>query len=295
MGVTATGSVRTGPPSLILSRPRVEIAYERWGRGARPLLLLHGFTGSRAAWDHLRPCLEERFGVIAVDLPGHGHTGLPASLGTAGFEETLDALSALVEKLGLGPVQVAGYSQGARVALGFAIRHRQRVRRLVLEGGSPGLRQRGRRAARRAEDEQLARGIERDGVEAFVRKWEALPLFEGLRSLPAPAQEALRARRLACRAEGLAGALRCLGLGVQPNYWPQLATLRVPTLLITGERDLKFTEIARQMVAELPLGWRCALPAGHAPHLEAPKRYIEELCAFLEPDDEFRTPTEEDA
>ena len=116
---------------------------------------------------------------------------------------------------------------------------------------------------------------------AFAR-WELLPLFAGLRELPAPEQEALRARRVSHSAEGLAAALRTLGTGVQPDYWPALPLLRCPTLLITGALDTKFTQLARRMAAELPLVWRCALEGcGHTPHLEAPEAWAREVLGFL--------------
>ncbi len=63
-------------------------------------------------------------------------------------------------------------------------------------------------------------------------------------------QESLRARRQSCTVEGLVGALDCLGLGVQPDYWPELQRQRLPTLLLTGALDDKFTQIARRMAAD---------------------------------------------
>jgi 2-succinyl-6-hydroxy-2,4-cyclohexadiene-1-carboxylate synthase len=254
------------------------LAHVRWGRGS-PLLLLHGFTGSREAWDHLRPLVEEDFAVVAPDLPGHGES--PCEADTT-FESTLEALVRLLDQLGLERVDVAGYSLGARVGLGLALTHPDRIRRLVLESGSPGLRRRRDRGQRRRTDAELAASIELDGLEVFVRRWEELPLFDGIRQLPDPVRERLRQRRLAHRPEGLAGSLRALSLGAQPNYWQRLWTVRAPTLLLSGARDDKFTAIARSMAAELPLVWGHVFPgAGHAPSQEVPEDYARELKGFL--------------
>ncbi|MHB8877243.1 MAG: 2-succinyl-6-hydroxy-2,4-cyclohexadiene-1-carboxylate synthase [Myxococcaceae bacterium] len=258
------------------------LAHEAWGQGERPLVLLHGFTGNRSAFDHLRPAWERRLRAIAVDLPGHGSSPLPERSGPAGFTQTLEALEALVDRQGTAPVDLAGYSQGARIALAFALRHPGRVRRLVLESGTPGLRHPDERAERRADDERLAGQLEADGVEAFIARWEALPLFAGLSTLPAPLAEALRARRRSASAAGLAGALRCLGLGCQESLWPLLSTLRAPVLLVTGARDGKFTALAREMAAALPRALHRELDAHHAPHLEAPDAYAREVLTFLE-------------
>lgn len=260
----------------------MQLAQETWGEGGAPVLLLHGFTGSRRAWDGVRPLLARHVQALAVDLPGHGESAPAPREGREGFLDTVAALAAQVRAWGRGPVDVVGYSQGARLALALAVEHPGCVRRLVLESGSPGLHGRKERAERRMQDAQLAHSLERHGVEPFMDRWEALPLFEGLRRLSPEAGRALRARRLAHTAEGLAWALRTLGTGVQPDYWPQLPLLRCPTLLLTGEEDAKFTQLARRMAAELPTVWRRTFPGcGHAPHLEVPEAWATEVLGFV--------------
>lgn len=260
-----------------------ELAYETWGEGPRPLLLLHGFTGNRHGFAHLRPLLGHAVRAVAVDLPGHGESPLPPHTGREGFLDTVDALVRVLDREGLRRAHVLGYSQGARLALALAVRAPERVERLVLESGSPGLRRRQERVARRASDAELAAFLRANGVEAFVRRWEALPLFAGLGRIPRELREALSARRRGQTAEGLAGALECLGTGAQPEYWRHLFRLHVPTLLVTGREDVKFTDIARRMAAELPSVWSCSLAGvGHAPHLEAPEAYAHEVLSFLE-------------
>ena len=254
------------------------LAHTIWGKGS-PLLLIHGFTGNRDAWNHFRPLLGDRYRVLAPDLPGHGESPLAAD---TTFHGTVDQLLALLDATGLERVDVAGYSLGARVALALCLRAPERVGRLVLESGSPGLRRRRDRVDRRRDDGALAEVIERDGLETFVRRWEALPLFEGLRGLPEKLREGLHERRLSHRPEALAGSLRALSLGAQPSYWARLWTVRAPTLLLTGRRDEKFTSIARAMAAEIPLVWGHVFDgAGHAPHLESPEEYAREVMSFL--------------
>jgi len=254
------------------------LAHVTWGRGS-PLLLLHGFTGNREAWRHLEPLLGSRFAVLAPDLPGHGESPCPPDIT---FGAAIEAILALLDDRRLERVDVAGYSLGARVALGLCLRAPDRVGRLVLESGSPGLRRRRDRGERRRDDAALAEVIEQQGLEVFLRRWEALPLFEGLRQLPQPVRQRLEERRLSHRPEALAGSLRALSLGAQPSYWARLWTVRAPTLLLTGGRDEKFTGIARAMAAELPLVWGHVFPgAGHAPHLEVPEEYARELTGFL--------------
>jgi 2-succinyl-6-hydroxy-2,4-cyclohexadiene-1-carboxylate synthase len=168
-----------------------------------------------------------------------------------------------------------GYSLGGRLCLRLALTRPDLVRALVLVGASPGIADPGERAARRAADERLADEVERDGVAAFLDRWLAGPLFATL-----PAEAAGREQRLANTAEGLAGALRRLGTGVQEPLWDRLAGLRPPALLVAGERDPKFTGLARRMAAAIGPSARVAVVggAGHAVHLERPA----ELAALVE-------------
>jgi len=260
----------------------MKLAYEEWGKGEGRLFLIHGFAASRAAWDHLRPLLRASVKAVAVDLPGHGQSEPCRSAGRRGFDDTLAALARTLDGLRSGPVDLLGYSQGARLALGLALEWPGRVRRLILEGGTAGLTRSRDRRLRQRRDEALARDIEMHGVEAFVDRWESRPLFAGLRKLPLGLASSLRKARLACSERGLASSLRSAGLGLQPNYWPRLATLRLPALLLSGQRDVKFTAIARAMARELPMAWcRSFESAWHAPHLEVPADFAEEVLAFL--------------
>ena len=260
----------------------LRLAYEAWGHGSHPLVLLHGFTGNRASFDHLRPLLSDTVCAIAVDLPGHGVTPLPERTGRDGFLETVEALLRVLDEQGVQRANLLGYSQGARFALAAALSRPERFGRLIMESGSPGLHRRQERSERRAKDAELATFIRQRGVQAFVEHWESLPLFAGLRKLPVEQQRALRDRRHGCTEQGLVGALECLGLGVQPDYWPELQRQRLPTLLLTGAMDEKFTQIARRMAAELPVVWRRTFEdCSHAPHLEVPEEYVREVASFL--------------
>lgn len=257
----------------------MKLPVHRWGHGPMKALFLHGFTGSADAFGHLEPLLGDVVTASCVDLPGHRGAPLPLAPGSAGYAETVEALGALLEP----GATLVGYSQGARLALAVAAAFPGRAGRLVLESGTPGLRQRSARARRRRTDDALADDIIAGGVEAFISRWEQLALFTGLRELSAADTVALRERRTSHDAHGLAGALRALGQGVQPDLWPALATLRLPVLLLSGARDAKYTRLARRMARDLPLGWHVAVAgAWHAPHLERPQAWASEVRAFLE-------------
>jgi len=255
--------------------------------GGPPALLLHGFTGSVEAWGE--PLLDRLAAdgrrVLAVDLPGHGRSGVPADPARCAMEAQLDDLEEALDTLGVGRAAWVGYSMGARLALGAAVLRPGRVAALVLESGSPGLATEPERRKRREADEALAARLEADDPDAlarFVDDWMALPLFETQRRLPAEVLARERRRRLGNDPLGLAASLRVFGTGSQPSLWDRLDEVRAPTLLLTGALDAKFEALADRMASRIPQAVRATVPgAGHAVHLERPDAWVERVTGFL--------------
>lgn len=107
----------------------LSLYYEIHGVGA-PLVLLHGGFGATGMFGELLPALAARRQVIAVDLQGHGRTA--DSDRPLRIEHLADDIAALLAYLGLARATVMGYSLGGAVALQIAIRHPDRVDRLVV-------------------------------------------------------------------------------------------------------------------------------------------------------------------
>jgi 2-succinyl-6-hydroxy-2,4-cyclohexadiene-1-carboxylate synthase len=225
------------------------------------LVLLHGFTQTRQSWRRTVAALGGRYRALAPDLPGHGHA---ADRRPASFE----ACAAYVRALAPGPITLTGYSMGGRISLYAALALPDLVQRLVLVGASPGIADPAEREARRRADEALADRIEAIGIEEFATEWGGRELFAGQDARVAVAAHADRLRNTPA---GLAAALRGLGTGAMPPLWDRLGELTMPVLLVVGERDTKFREIAERMAAAIP---DCRVEliagAGHAAHLERP-------------------------
>jgi 2-succinyl-6-hydroxy-2,4-cyclohexadiene-1-carboxylate synthase len=257
--------------------------YHYWtGGSGRPLLLLHGFTGSGAGWEWYLAAWGSDYQLIAPDILGHGRSAAPAAPARYTMAAVAADLIALLDQLGLVKVDLLGYSMGGRLALYLVCHFPDRFDRLILESSSPGLATAAERAARRAADEALAKRLEAEGVEAFVARWEALPLWASQATLPADVLAAQRAERLAQRPLGLANSLRGMGTGAQPSLWGELAGLDRPVLLINGALDKKFVAINEQMAALLPQVTLKTLPdAGHNSHLEQPTGYATLIGRWL--------------
>ncbi|SVC38938.1 uncharacterized protein METZ01_LOCUS291792, partial [marine metagenome] len=246
------------------------------------LLLLHGFTGSTATIWPLGRTLTDRRTVLAVDLPGHGQTGL-LDPPDHRFESTLDALVRILDQRGIDEVDVLGYSMGGRLALGLAVRHPERVRSTVLIGSTAGFPTDAERAARRRSDAALADDLIDRGLEWFVDHWMALPLFASQERLGALALAEARARRLANDPDGLVASLLGSGTGAQPSFWGELGVVRGPVLLVVGEEDSRYRRLAFRMASGLSEAAIEVVPgAGHAAHVENLSAVATAVAAFFD-------------
>jgi 2-succinyl-6-hydroxy-2,4-cyclohexadiene-1-carboxylate synthase len=248
----------------------------------QPMLLLHGFTGTARTWSAQIDAWSPSHRVIAPDLLGHGGSDAPADPAAYALERQAETLADLLELLGAAPATVVGYSMGARLALVLALGHPSSVSRLVLESPSAGIADAGDRAARRQSDDQLADEIERDGVEAFVARWETLPLFASHADLPADVRVHQRAQRRRHTAVGLAASLRGAGQGAMSPLHERLALITAPTLVIAGARDAAGLVRARIVARGIPGALLEVIEdAGHTPHLETARDFNRISDEFL--------------
>jgi naphthoate synthase len=259
------------------ARLAVDIA----GRGPA-LLLLHGFTGSAGTMRGLAAALAPDFRTLSVDLLGHGRSDAPRDPSRYALEVAAGDLDRLLDALGETRAHVLGYSLGGRIALGFAALRSQRVLSAFVIGASAGLADPADRAARARADEALADELERDGLERFVDRWMALPLFASQARLGPDFLAAARAARLRNRVHGLAASLRGVGPGAQPPLHARLARLDVPILFAAGAEDAKFAALARELAATARRGRAALVPgAGHAAQLENPSAVVALAREFL--------------
>jgi 2-succinyl-6-hydroxy-2,4-cyclohexadiene-1-carboxylate synthase len=246
-----------------------------------PLLLLHGFTGSLSTWDYFRSKLDSSFRVIAVDLPGHGQSSIPKDPARYSLDRLSTDLAKVLDGLEIESAAVFGYSMGGRAALRFALNEPTRLGALILESTTPGIDE-ASRAQRAQADGLLADMIERDGVAAFVARWERLPLWNTQARMPDAGRQALHNQRIANDPRGLANSLRGAGSAADPAVTARLGEIQAPTLILTGELDTKYIEIGRILQSGIPNAEMQIIPdAGHAIHLERPDAVIDAVQGFL--------------
>lgn len=219
------------------------------------VVLLHGFSGTRRAWDGVARQLDrERYLPLALDLPGHGDS--------AAWQPPITFAGCVDHVLAGSPERftLCGYSLGGRVALHVALAAPERVRRLVLVSTSAGIEDTAERRARREADRRLADELEREPFEDFIERWRAQPLFAGD---PPVVAELARSDQRRNRADALAAVLRGIGTGEMEPLWERLGQLTMPVTVAVGDRDTKFRELAERMVRLLPAATLTVIAGGH--------------------------------
>jgi 2-succinyl-6-hydroxy-2,4-cyclohexadiene-1-carboxylate synthase len=233
------------------------------------LVLLHGFGGTRHAWDGVIARLDpQRYRPLAQDLPGHGEAA--AGWAPITFESCVRTVLAESPRRFV----LCGYSLGGRIAQLVALAAPERVSRLVLVSTSPGIEDRDERARRRESDRRLAVRLEQAPFEDFIERWRAQPLFAD-----EPPEVGALAREDQHRNDplALATAMRGLGTGEMEPLWSRLGELRMPVTIVVGERDGKFRALGERMRALLADAELVVVAGGHALPLENPSALAQAL------------------
>jgi pimeloyl-ACP methyl ester carboxylesterase len=192
----------------------INLYYETRGSG-RPLILLHGGLMSGEMFGPVLPALAERHQVITVDLQGHGRT--------ADIERPIDIrlmaddVAALIDHLGLEKPDVVGYSLGGGVALFTAVKHPDKIRKLVCAAAHV------RRDAIPAEMLAQQAQVNAAAVE-FMRETPMYQLYQ----------------RVAPRPDDFGRLLDKVGESMSKDFdfTEEVRGLQVPTLIVCADADM---------------------------------------------------------
>jgi len=249
-----------------------KIHYQRAGAG-RPLLLLHGLVGSAKNWRRNINFLARHSSVYAIDHFNMGQSERVPGL-NAGLEATADRLAALMDALGLDEADIAAHSHGGAVAMMFAARHPERVRRLILFAPANPFCDLGN---------QLIRFYQTRFGIWFARRIPFLP-----RMLKATALRRMYGNPSRVPPDALDGYTQGLHIPgtvehviqIVQRWFVDMGLLRnaltglpaKPTLLIWGDRDRAVgLNSARELQRSLPQSQLMVLPGvGHIPFEEMP-------------------------
>jgi pimeloyl-ACP methyl ester carboxylesterase len=278
------------PDSRFVDVGGLRVHYKQAGAGQPVLLLVHGSFLNLHSWDAVLAPLAEHATVVALDRPAFGLTDRPLHSGQDAEnpyspEGQADLLIALLDALGIQQAVLVGSSAGGTTSLLATLRHAERVKALVLV------------------DAMVYSGYAVSEFPAWLRPLldAAAPLWArlvraavgtmhdtALRSFwhdPAKlTPEALARYRQNMQAPHWDRALwELIRASHALNLEGFLETIRMPTLVVTGEHDQTVrAEESVRLARALPNADLVIVPAcGHLPHEEQPAAFVEAVRAFL--------------
>jgi pimeloyl-ACP methyl ester carboxylesterase len=245
-----------------LRRDGVEIYYEDHGQGLA-ILLSHGFGASASMWRGQVEALQRAYRLIPWDMRGHGNSDSPADQALYSHQHTVEDMRALLDHLQIAQAVIVGHSLGGFMSLAFHVVYPQRVKGLILQGCGPGYRNADARVAWNARAEERAHRLE----------------TQGLAVLGGGAEVRVSAPHSAL---GLARAARGILAQVDARVIDSLPHIRVPTLIIVGDRDTPFVDGSHYMAARIPHATEVVVTnAGHGANVEQPEVVNEAIRRFL--------------
>jgi 3-oxoadipate enol-lactonase len=243
----------------------------RWRlEGSGPAIaLLHGWAMDLEYWDPLVALLAPQFTLLRFDRRGFGR-----SIGQPDIHRNVGDLTALLNEANINRAILLGMSQGARLAIHFALAHPERTRALVLDG-APAL-----EAESELPLDQYRRTLETQGAAALQTEVIHHPLMQLHTADPA-------ARRLLADIVGRYTGSDLLH-PARRRRKPELGAIATPTMILNGSDDSPERRAAgRELQAAIPGAQLLELPgAGHMALLDNPAAYasaVSEFCLRLGP------------
>ena len=252
----------------------IDVAWFEAGRG-EPLILIHGLADDHRAWRKALPDLMLRRRVVMYDLRGHGETSVGGADGTLG--QLGGDLVALMDALGIGQADIAGFSLGGTIAMRVAIDHPVRVRRLALVATSSRV---GRTAADwyRERKDMVERGdtrlrdtLERDTADVYAQS-------------PSELEAGLLIRRQSTAdPRGYGNACAAMAALNAAPLDPELGRIVAPTLIVASELDRHCPPKAAEIIAAGIKGSHVEVvaDAGHPIPVEKPCELARMINTFL--------------
>jgi pimeloyl-ACP methyl ester carboxylesterase len=244
----------------------INLYYEVHGRGF-PVFFLHGFSGTTNSWRPQIPVLSEKYRFIIYDARGHGQSDSPPSVDQYSADIVVEDLRQLLKSLKIDKAVVGGLSMGGYQSLRFYLYHPEMVAALILMDTGPGYRSPARRDEWNRQQAERAKLLETQGMAAYAA---IAPSYTSKELL------------LKQNPVGLANMARTVVAQHDPLVIESLANIKVPTLVLVGEKDTPFLQATEYMASAIPGAQRKVIPsAGHSANIDNPEEFNKTILDFL--------------
>lgn len=254
----------------------VALSYTEQGTGTPPALLLHGFPLDSRMWEAQLPAIASAgHRVIGPDLRGFGRSRSDAPFT---IESLADDIHAFAAALGAIPFVLAGLSMGGYVALAYAKKYAGDLRGLVLLDTKA----EADTAEGKQGREKMIELVRKDGSKPIADQMMPKMLAKDAADQRPQTAQTLRRMMEACPPKTIEHALSAMR--DRPDRSGELASIRVPTLVIVGESDaITPPAVAEAMVKKIPGAQLVTIRgAGHMSPMEQPEQVNGAIRGFLE-------------
>lgn len=237
-----------------------------------PLLLVHGWPLDHRLFEPQVRALKVRHRVVTYDRRGFG-----ISQAAPGLDREAGDLARIIEALSLGRVHLLGMSQGARIALRFALAHPPLVRSLLLQGPAVDGFEPEEAPGERIPIEDYARLARAGRVDEVGRLWLAHPMMT--RAGGAETRRLLDAIMRDYRGADLLAERRS---SPPVSVLDEITAFRRPCLLLTGAHETAARRAHAGKLLELMPDCRQVLleQSGHLSNLSEPEAYNRHVSGF---------------
>ncbi|MEM7774488.1 MAG: alpha/beta hydrolase [Pseudomonadota bacterium] len=270
----------------------VELHVEEAGEGT-PLIFVHEFAGDHRSWEPQLRYFARRYRCIAYAARGFPPSDVPDDPAFYSQDRARDDIRDVLDGLGIDRAHVVGLSMGGFATLHFGLAYPDRARSLVVAGCGYGA-ERSEREKFRAEADAIADRLERDGMAPFAATYGLGPTRVQYENKDPRGHREFSAMLAEHSAVGSAHTQR----GVQkerPSLYDleaQLASMAVPTLIVTGDEDWPCLEPGLFLKRTIPTAGLLVLPnTGHTINLEEPDLFNQHVAAYIAQVDAGRWPT----
>lgn len=276
--------------ALIRVDDGVRLWYEEAGQG-NALVFVHEFAGDGQSWRPQVAYFARRYRTVVYNARGYPPSDVPEDPAAYSQARAVEDLRALLDGIGIDRAHVCGLSMGGYTTLHFGLTYPERAVSLVVAGAGYG--SGADREQFRRDSEANARELEEVGMANFAARYAQGPARIQFRDKDPVGWREFAERLARGSARGHALTLRGIQMA-RPSLYelgPRLATLAVPTLIITGDEDEPCLEPALFLKRTMPGAGLLVLPrSGHTINLEEPEAFNRAVLDFLTAVDVGRWP-----
>lgn len=247
----------------------INLYYEDHGHGF-PIIFTHGFAGTTQSWESQISAFSQKYRFITYDMRGHGQTDTPEELSKYSLDIVIEDIYQLIRQLGIRKAVIGGLSLGGYLTIHFYNLHPEITAAIILINTGPGYRSSEKSESWNESRLECARILETKGMKGFMDSEYSNDDYYTAPDV-----------MVTLNPKGLANINR----GVMVNMWGLdiLPNIKVPALIICGDRDTSLLPAGNYMAQKIPEAKKVIIAnAGHGVNIDQPQVFEETVLSFLD-------------